>query len=82
VRAVVCDRYGPPEVQRIAEVERPVPRADEVLVKIHATTVTRTDCGIRAGKPFLVRFFFGLRRPKQPILAPSWRERSQASARR
>jgi len=68
VRAVVCDRYGPPEVQRIAEVERPVPRADEVLVKIHATTVTRTDCGIRAGKPFLVRFFFGLRRPKQPIL--------------
>jgi len=68
LRAVVCDRYGPPEVQRIAEVERPVPRADEVLVKIHATTVTRTDCGIRAGKPFLVRFFFGLRRPKQPIL--------------
>jgi len=52
----------------MAEVERPVPREDEVLVKIHATTVTRTDCGIRAGKPFLVRFFFGLRRPKQPIL--------------
>ncbi|HYL07060.1 MAG TPA: NAD(P)-dependent alcohol dehydrogenase [Candidatus Udaeobacter sp.] len=52
----------------MAEVERPVPREDEVLVKIHATTVTRTDCGIRAGKPFLIRYFFGLRRPKQPIL--------------
>jgi NADPH:quinone reductase-like Zn-dependent oxidoreductase len=68
LRAVVCDRYGPPEVQRIDDVERPVPREDEVLVKIRATTVTRTDCGIRAGKPFLIRFFFGLRRPKQPIL--------------
>jgi NADPH:quinone reductase-like Zn-dependent oxidoreductase len=68
VRAVVYDRYGPPEVQRLEEVERPVPNADEVLIKIHATTVTRTDCGLRAGKPFAVRLFFGLRRPKQRIL--------------
>jgi NADPH:quinone reductase-like Zn-dependent oxidoreductase len=68
MKAVVNDRYGPPEVQRLEDVERPVPREDEVLVKIHATTVTRTDCGLRAGKPFLVRFFFGLRRPKQRIL--------------
>jgi NADPH:quinone reductase-like Zn-dependent oxidoreductase len=68
MRAVVCDRYGPPEVQRIEEVERPVPKEDEVLVKIHATTVTRTDCGIRAAEPFFIRLFFGLRRPKQRIL--------------
>jgi len=68
VRAVVYDRYGPPEVQKLEEVERPVPKPDELLVKIHATTVTRTDCGVRAGKPFLVRVFFGLRRPKQRIL--------------
>ena len=68
MRAVVYDRYGPPEVQRLEEVERPVPKADEVLIKIHATTVTRTDCGVRAGEPFIVRFFFGLRRPKQRIL--------------
>jgi len=68
VRAVVYDRYGPPEVQRIEDVPRPVPRDDEVLVRIQATTVTRTDCGIRAGKPFFVRFIFGLRRPKQRIL--------------
>jgi NADPH:quinone reductase-like Zn-dependent oxidoreductase len=68
MRAVVYDRYGPPEVQRIEEVERPVPKADEVLVKIHATTVTRTDCGIRGAKPFFIRFIFGLRRPKQRIL--------------
>ncbi len=68
MRAVVVDRYGPPEVQRIEEVETPIPKVDEVLIKIHATTVTRTDCGIREAKPFFIRFFFGLRRPKQRIL--------------
>jgi NADPH:quinone reductase-like Zn-dependent oxidoreductase len=68
MRAVVYDRYGPPEVQRLEDVERPVPKADEVLIKIHATTVTRTDTGLRAGKPFIVRLFFGLLRPKQRIL--------------
>src|SRR4029077_1212215 len=68
MRAVVYDRYGPPEVQRLEDVERPVPNADEVLITIHATTVTRTDCGVRAGEPFIVRLFFGVRRPKQRIL--------------
>jgi NADPH:quinone reductase-like Zn-dependent oxidoreductase len=68
MRAVVHDRYGPPEVLRLEEVERPIPEDDEVLVKIHATTVTRTDTGVRAAKPFIVRFFTGLRRPKQKIL--------------
>jgi NADPH:quinone reductase-like Zn-dependent oxidoreductase len=68
VKAVVIDNYGPPDVQRIEEVARPVPKEDEVLVKIHASTVTRSDTGIRAAKPFLIRLFFGLRRPKQRIL--------------
>jgi NADPH:quinone reductase-like Zn-dependent oxidoreductase len=68
VKAVVYDQYGPPDVQRLEDVERPVPKEDEVLVKIRATTVTRTDCGIRAGKPFFVRLIFGVGRPKQRIL--------------
>jgi NADPH:quinone reductase-like Zn-dependent oxidoreductase len=68
MRASVHDRYGPAEVQRIEEVARPVPRDDEVLVRIHAATVTRTDTGVRSAKPVLIRLFFGLRRPKQRIL--------------
>jgi NADPH:quinone reductase-like Zn-dependent oxidoreductase len=68
MRAVVYDRYGPPEVQRLEDVARPVPKEDEVLVRVHATTVNRTDCGWRSAKPFFVRYFIGLRGPKQKIL--------------
>jgi NADPH:quinone reductase-like Zn-dependent oxidoreductase len=68
VRAVIHDRYGPPEVLRVADVERPVPRADEVLIKIHATTVSRTDTGLRSADLFASRFVTGLLRPKRKIL--------------
>jgi NADPH:quinone reductase-like Zn-dependent oxidoreductase len=64
MRAVVFDRYGPPDVLRLEDVERPVPGADELLVRVHASTVNRTDCGLRAAKPFITRFFTGLLRPK------------------
>jgi NADPH:quinone reductase-like Zn-dependent oxidoreductase len=68
VRAVVHDRYGPPDVLRLAEVERPIPKDDEVLVAIRATSVTRADAHLRAGLPFVQRFQSGLRRPKRRIL--------------
>ena len=68
MRAVVHDRYGPPEVLRLENVERPTPAEGEVLVRIHATTVNRSDCGWRLAKPFFSRAFTGLRRPKQRIL--------------
>ena len=68
MKAVVHDRYGPPEVLRIDEVDRPEPADDEVLVRVHATTVTRTDVHMRAAKPFFWRFMLGLRRPKRRIL--------------
>jgi NADPH:quinone reductase-like Zn-dependent oxidoreductase len=64
VKAVVHDRYGPPEVLRVEKVERPVPADDEVLVKVHATTVNRSDCGHRGPHPFFARIFTGLLRPK------------------
>jgi NADPH:quinone reductase-like Zn-dependent oxidoreductase len=65
MRAVVHDRYGPPEVLRLEEVERPVPKENEVLVRVRATTVTRTDTGLRSAEFFISRFVTGLRRPKQ-----------------
>lgn len=68
MKAVVHDRYGPPDVLRLEEVERPVPKDDEVLVQVHATTVTRTDCHMRAASPFIWRFMLGLLRPRRRIL--------------
>ena len=68
MRAVVHDRYGPPEVLRLEDVERPVPNDDEVLIRIRATTVNRTDCGLRSAEYFVSRFVTGLRRPKRRIL--------------
>jgi NADPH:quinone reductase-like Zn-dependent oxidoreductase len=67
MKAVVHDRYGPADVLRIAEVEQPVPNDDEVLVEVLATTVNRTDCGVRAARPFFARAFTGLVRPKRRI---------------
>lgn len=68
MKAAVRTRYGPPDVVRIAEVPEPTAGDHEVLVKVHATTVNRTDCGFRAANPFIVRFFSGLLRPKATIL--------------
>jgi NADPH:quinone reductase-like Zn-dependent oxidoreductase len=53
MRAAVRDRYGPPEVVRVVAVDRPAVRDREVLVRVHATTVNRTDCGLRAAKPWI-----------------------------
>src|SRR5216117_188916 len=75
MRAVVYDRYGPPDVLRLEDVERPVPKEDEVLVRIRATAVTRADCATREANRrsgFVVtvisRLILGVRRPKQRIL--------------
>jgi NADPH:quinone reductase-like Zn-dependent oxidoreductase len=68
MRAVVHDRYGPPEVLRLEDVERPVPKAGEVLVRVRATTVNQTDCHMRRARPFVWRFMLGLRRPRRRIL--------------
>jgi NADPH:quinone reductase-like Zn-dependent oxidoreductase len=67
MRAVVHDRYGPPEVLRVAEVERPVPKEDEVLVRVHASTVTRSDTGLRSAAYPFTRLITGIRRPKKTI---------------
>jgi NADPH:quinone reductase-like Zn-dependent oxidoreductase len=68
MKAVVCDRYGPPDVLRLEDVERPVPGPDEVLVRIRATTVNRSDCHYRLGTPPFARLLTGLTRPRHRIL--------------
>jgi len=64
MKAVVQDEYGPPEVLRIEEVERPVPKDDEILIRVRASTVTQTDVHIRRADLFFWRLVFGLRRPR------------------
>ncbi|MHA1958737.1 MAG: NAD(P)-dependent alcohol dehydrogenase [Candidatus Thorarchaeota archaeon] len=73
MKAIVVTKYGPPEVLQLREVEKPTPKANEVLIKIHATTVTKYDSWMRSstappGFGLLMRLATGIRRPKQPIL--------------
>lgn len=68
MKASFHTKYGPPEVLQIVEVNKPIPKDDEVLIKIHATTVNRTDCGFRQPEYFFVRFFSGVFKPKINIL--------------
>jgi NADPH:quinone reductase-like Zn-dependent oxidoreductase len=68
VKAVIYTAYGPPEVLRLTEVEAPIPKANEVLVRIEAAVVSRGDCAARRGRPVSIRLATGLARPKKPIL--------------
>ncbi len=73
MKAVVYEKYGPPEVLQIREVEKPVPKDNEVLIKTHATTVTSGDWRVRSlnvpvGFGLITRLVFGITRPRQPIL--------------
>jgi NADPH:quinone reductase-like Zn-dependent oxidoreductase len=67
MQAAVITRYGSPDVIKILDVPKPTPSADEVLIRVHAATVNRTDCGELRAHPFFMRFFFGLRRPQRTI---------------
>ncbi len=68
MKAIVYHRYGSPDVLSLQEVPRPEPRDGEVRVRIHAASVTAGDWHMLRGKPFMVRVFFGLLKPRNPIL--------------
>lgn len=73
MKAVVCTKYGSPDVLQIKEIEKPSPKDNEVLIKIYATTVTSGDCRIRSFKsPILywlpMRLVLGLGKPRRPVL--------------
>jgi NADPH:quinone reductase-like Zn-dependent oxidoreductase len=67
MKAALYEKYGPPEVLHLAEIEKPVPKDNDVLVKVFASTVTATDCVFRNGKPKFSRLFTGITKPKRPI---------------
>ncbi|HDR6271390.1 NAD(P)-dependent alcohol dehydrogenase [Bacillus cereus] len=73
MKAIICTKYGPPNVLQLQNVEKPKPKKNEVLVKIHATSVTTGDCRIRGfNSPLLfwipMRIILGFRKPRKPIL--------------
>ena len=68
MRAAVSTRYGPPEVVRVVD-DAPEPEVapDDLLVRVHVTTVNRTDCGYRGASPFVIRSLTGWRGPRMPV---------------
>jgi len=68
MKAIVYTKYGPPEVLELIEVEKPTPKDDEVLIKVHAASVNDWDWGLLRGQPFVNRLIFGLLKPKTKIL--------------
>ncbi|OAS15510.1 NAD(P)-dependent alcohol dehydrogenase [Paenibacillus oryzisoli] len=68
MRAIVCTKYGAPDVLLLREVAKPEPKDNEVRIKLHAAVVTPSDCAFRKADPFIIRLMYGLRRPKHTIL--------------
>ena len=68
MKTVIYEKYGPPSVLKVKETEKPIPKDNEVLIKVYATTVNRTDCAMLRGKPVIMRFFTGIPKPKNQIL--------------
>jgi NADPH:quinone reductase-like Zn-dependent oxidoreductase len=68
MKAALYTRYGPPEVVKVMDVPKPIPKENEVLIKVHTSTVNRTDAGFRSAAYFISRFWTGLLRPNHQIL--------------
>jgi alcohol dehydrogenase-like protein len=69
MKAAIYRRYGPPGVVQLEDMARPVPKDNEILVRVHATTVCATDSRVRKAEYFIVRLFIGLSKPRKPVIA-------------
>ena len=68
MKAAVCTNYGKPEVLKLKDVEKPTPKEDQILLKIHSSSVTSGDARIRRADPFAIRLIFGFKRPRKSVL--------------
>jgi NADPH:quinone reductase-like Zn-dependent oxidoreductase len=90
MKAAICTGYGPPDVVQIRDVERPVPKDDEVLIKVRAASLNPADWHMKRGKPHIMRLMTGLHKPKDARLGfdvageieTVGRERNRVQARR
>lgn len=67
MKAITRSTYGAPEVLQLKDIPKPIPKDDELLIRVHATTINRTDCGILTGKPYIIRAFTGLNKPRDLV---------------
>jgi NADPH:quinone reductase-like Zn-dependent oxidoreductase len=81
MKAIVYEKYGPPEVLQLKEVGKPIPKEDEVLVKVHAASLNAGDWHALRGEPFLQRLESGLPNPKKQILGADVAGRVEAVGR-
>ena len=68
MKAIVYNQYGAPDVLQVKEIAKPIPKDDQVLIKIHATSVTSADCLVRRGEPAWGKIILGLRGPRKKII--------------
>jgi len=82
MKAAIRRKYGPPDTISIEKMETPAPKENEILVRVHAATVNRTDCAVLMGKPFVMQFFTGLGRPTSPTTGTDFAGQIEAIGKR
>ena len=81
MKAAINSKYGSPDVVKLMDIDKPIPKENEILIKVYSTTVNRTDCGFRSADYFVIRFFSGLFKPKFKILGNEFAVLNECGAR-